>query len=217
MNQRLIVEGNDGWAITQLCESNGLPMPAGFTDKTIKQFVKSAGGYEKVAVLLRAALVEAQVKNIGIVVDANNAGPAARWDTIRVLLRSIFSENTLNAAAPSPEGIVLREAGKPVVGIWIMPDNQRNGYLEHFLTELVDQSAPLWQHSENTVADLSRRDFCRFKAIRRQKALIHTWLAWQEEPGRPFGIAMQAGYLNPRANVVQPFLEWMKQTFRLES
>ncbi len=217
MNQRLIVEGNDGWALTQLCDSNGLPLPAGFTKKTIKEFVKSAGGYEKVADLIRATLVEAQISNIGIVVDANDAGPAARWEAIRTLLRSTFSEATLKSITLGPEGIVLRENGKPVVGIWIMPDNQHGGYLEHFLGKLVDTSDnPLWQHTESTVADLSGRDFCRFKPVRQQKALLHTWLAWQDEPGRPFGVAMQAGYLDAKTEAAQPFLNWMKQTFRLE-
>lgn len=216
MNQRLIVEGNDGWALTQLCASNDLPMPFGFSKKTIGQFVKSAGGYEKVADLIRATLVEAQISNIGIVVDANDAGPENRWDALRAVLQTTFSVKTLTAAALSPEGTVLKEDGKPVVGIWIMPDNLNKGYLEHFLDKLVDKSEPLWQHADGVIGNLSGLDFCKFKPVRQQKALLHTWLAWQEEPGRPFGVAMQAGYLDAKSEAAQPFLNWMKQTFRLQ-
>lgn len=218
MTQRLIVEGNDGWAITQLCKSNGLPNPIGFTDKTIGKFVKSAGGYDKVADLIDAALLEAQVTNIGIVVDANDVGPAARWEAIRHLLRTKFSEDTLNAATLDSGGILLQEESKPVVGVWIMPDNLNNGYLEHFLAELADRADDLWKHAESSIETLIAQHFCRFDPeTRRQKALLHTWLAWQKEPGRPFGIAMQAGYLNPIAPAASLFLDWMKRTFQLDT
>ncbi|MCB0575657.1 MAG: hypothetical protein KDC61_13950 [Saprospiraceae bacterium] len=215
--QRLIVEGNDGWALTQLCESNALPWPEGFTKKTIGKFVVPAGGYDKISGLVSAALLEAGLTNIGIVVDADDAGPEARWQAMRIVLEPFFSNNMLDALAPAPEGIVLKEPGRPVVGIWIMPDNAGNGYLEHFLAHLVDSEEQLWQHTDQTVKDLAGRDFCRFKPVRQQKAMLHTWLAWQEEPGRPFGTAMQAGYLNAKVAAVQPFLNWMQQTFRLGS
>lgn len=215
MHQRLIVEGNDGWALTQLCKSNALPLPHGFTEDTIKDFVRPAGGYAKVAGLVRAVLLEAGITNIGIVVDANDAGPQARWAAIRSLLDNHFSKDILDAATPDADGIVLREPNRPVVGIWIMPDNQNPGYLEHFLAGLVGTTDDLWQHTDHTINDLARRDFCRFKAVRQQKALLHTWLAWQEEPGKPFGAAMQLGYFDANAPAAQPFLNWMTQTFRL--
>lgn len=217
MHQRLIVEGNDGWALTQLCKSNNLPLPVGFTEKTIGQFVKSAGGYDNIARLVGATLKEAQISNIGIVVDANEVGAEARWEALRGVLQAQFSESTLTAVALRPEGIVIREDGKPTVGIWIMPDNQGPGYLEHFLGALVDTGTPLWQHTQRTVADLSQQDFCRFRPIKQQKAMLHTWLAWQEEPGRPVGVGIQAGYLNAQASSVEVFLNWMRATFQLES
>lgn len=217
MRQRLIVEGNDGWAITQLCQSNELPLPPGITKSSIGDFVKSAGGFSKVLELIRATLVEAQIKNVGIIVDANDIGPETRWEAIRTLLKSTFSESTLNGSILGPEGIILRESGRPVVGIWIMPDNQQNGYLEHFLTYLVDQNEPLWSYTARVVEDLSLRDFCKFRPNRKQKALLHTWLAWQNEPGRPFGVAMQAGYINAKAEPAYLFLEWMKATFQLSN
>lgn len=217
MNQRLIVEGNDGWALTQLCKSNELPMPAGFSEKTIGKFVTSAGGYDNIHKLLEAALLEARVTNIGVVVDANEAGPAARWSALRPFLEGNFSTSTLDAASTGAEGIVLQEPGRPIVGVWIMPDNRSNGYLEHFLSQLIDAESLLWRHADQTVADLSRRHFCRFHASKHPKALLHTWLAWQESPGRPFGTAMQAGYLDATSSAAQPFLSWMKNTFQLST
>lgn len=215
MHQRLIVEGSDGWALTQLCKSNALPLPEGYTEKTIGKFVLPAGGYGNIPRVVSATVQEAGITNIGIVVDADDSSPASRWTSLRHLLEGSFSKAILDAALPGPGGIVLQETGRPTVGIWIMPDNQNKGYLEHFLGRLVDASDDLWQHANNTVTDLVGRDFCRFPSVREQKALLHTWLAWQEEPGRPFGTALEMGYLDATSNAVQPFLNWMQKTFRL--
>src|SRR5436190_24268592 len=35
------------------------------------------------------------------------------------------------------------------------------------------------------------------------KALIHTWLAWQEKPGRPLGLAITARYFDATASYAQ--------------
>lgn len=218
MNQRLIVEGNDGWVLSQLCESNGLPWPEGMeSQKDIKKFILDSGGNSKVLEMIPAVLKESGITNIGIVVDSNGIGANARLSAILNQLKGTFSESTRESAQLNREGTVLHEENRPTVGIWIMPDNDRNGYLEHFLTDLVDDTTPLWNHVSITIKDLCERDFCRFSDAKRQKALLHTWLSWQKDPGLPFGTALKAGYLNPhKREVIDPFLNWFKGTFRLK-
>jgi hypothetical protein len=65
------------------------------------------------------------------------------------------------------------------------------------------------------VNDLLTQSFNELTSSRKQKALLYTWLAWQLEPGKPFGKAIQAGYLDHTAPPVQPFLDWFSQTFQL--
>lgn len=43
---------------------------------------------------------------------------------------------------------------------------------------------------------------------------IHTWLAWQEEPGKPFGIALKAGYFDHQSPAADHFVDWFTQTFQ---
>ncbi len=215
MKQILIVEGNDAVVLFKLCEMHNLPLPVGFSKDNISKFVRSAGGFERAVAALRDRLDDPDFTNIGIVVDANDKGPDSRWGKIKSILAAYFSEDTLMPLAPKPEGVIVQESGLPNVGIWIMPDNQNPGYLEHFVAGMIPSGDKVWGFAETTVGQLETKDFCKFKPVKRQKALVHTWLSWQEEPGKPFGTALESKYLDANAPVVAPFLEWMKRTFRL--
>ena len=207
MKQILIVEGNDAVVLFRLCQMHNLPLPVGYSIENVLKFVRSAGGFDKAVAALRDRLDGSDLTNIGLVVDANDKGPDSRWAKIKSILSDYFSVETLNGLGPNPGGIVVQEVGLPSVGIWIMPDNQSPGYLEHFVANMISEGDKVLNFAETSVRQLEKEDFCKFKAAKRQKALVHTWLAWQEEPGNPFGIALESRYLNANAPVVEPFLE----------
>lgn len=216
MKQILIVEGKDAIVLSKLCKLRSLPPPTGYSnpEKYQTEFVRESGGIDNALLNFEEALGQ-EFGNIGLVVDANDNGPDSRWAKIKSILSGYFSEETLKAIAPKPEGIVVQEQGLPSVGIWIMPDNQSPGYLEHFVAGMIPDGDKVWGFAEITVGQLEREEFCRFKAAKHQKALVHTWLAWQEEPGKPFGTALESKYLDANAPAVEPFLKWMKRTFQL--
>jgi len=48
----------------------------------------------------------------------------------------------------SPNGFVFEEKNVPTIGLWVMPDNVKNGYLEHFVAELIEEDcSDIWQFS----------------------------------------------------------------------
>jgi len=53
----------------------------------------------------------------------------------------------------------------------------------------------------------------RFSDLAKPKAVIHTWLAWQEEPGKPLGTAITAKYLDAGVPEVNDFINWLRQLF----
>jgi hypothetical protein len=114
-------------------------------------------------------------------------------------------------------GIVIEILPTLTIGIWVMPDNVSNGYLEHFLAKLAPQEDQVWKHTETAIEHLSKQEFCKFSPVRQQKALVHTWLAWQKEPGKRFGDAVKAGYFDANAPAADAFVDWMKRTFELET
>lgn len=106
-----------------------------------------------------------------------------------------------------PAGTLL-----PRLGVWIMPDNQKSGTLEDFLRFLVPQPTILFDHVRNSVAAIPEGER-RFKPLDEPKAIIHTWLAWQKEPGRPFGTAITARFLDPNVPEVDVLVAWLNRLF----
>jgi len=215
MSQLLIVEGNDAVPLAALCEKSGLKAPKGYPKtKFVKEFVKSAGGYDNALKALADALTQHNLTNIGIIVDANDLGPPARWQSIRNILSVHFSESSLKVADQQVGSKIISQVGMPKVGVWIMPDNVRLGYLEHFLSSLIPTGDVLLSHAQSVVHNLPQK---RFSVVKTQKVLLHTWLAWQPDPGYPFGTAINIGYFDIQAPDVPPFLDWFSQTFELSN
>jgi hypothetical protein len=116
---------------------------------------------------------------------------------------------------PAPDGTILDPPdGKflPRVGIWVMPDNQGKGILEDFLQFLVPEGSRLSEHAKSSVAAIPVSER-RFSQLTEPKAIIHTWLAWQEEPGKPLGTAITARYLDPGVAQVDVLVSWLKRLF----
>jgi hypothetical protein len=64
---------------------------------------------------------------------------------------------------------------------------------------------------------LESKSLRRFSEAKTPKALLYSWLAWQAEPGKPFGLAVKMGYLNKQAQAADVFVRWFQQVFRLEA
>ena len=215
MAQQLIVEGNDAIALAELCRKRGLSPPLGYASeaKFSQEFVKSGQGLNGALEILREALDRNDLNNIGIIVDANDQGPTARWQSIANILSAKYQPSSLLSSQRPSGSHIVREDNMPTIGVWIMPNNHDNGYLEHFLSSLIEVSDPIWLHAQSTVTHLISQPFNVLTPAKQQKALLHTWLSWQKDPGKPFGLAMKSGYFNVNAQTVEPLLEWFRETF----
>lgn len=166
-----------------------------------------------IASLLEALPVQlakgSAVSRVGIVVDADT-DVSARWDAIRgILARSGYRELPQH---PSPEGTIVHQDERPTFGAWLMPGNATPGMLEDFAAALVPAGDFLWTHAAdvlNGIPDEHRR----FAAAHSPKAHVRTWLAWQEDPGAPIGLAITKRYLDAEAPSAQRFVAWIRRLF----
>ncbi len=102
---------------------------------------------------------------------------------------------------PEKNGTIVNSKGKPRVGIWLMPDNDVDGMLEDFCRQLVDDQA--LKFASNCVQQAKDKQITSFIDNHHSKAVVHTFLAWQNEPGMPIGQAITAKALDgnkPLAN-----------------
>ena len=148
-------------------------------------------------------------RTVGFVLDADSP-LSIRWDEVRTRLASAAVAAPLLAPA---EGFIGQSGEyRTRVGVWLMPDNQEDGTLESLLHTLVEDHGPLIGHAEEAT-DRARHLGARFPDADRLKALLHTWLAWQEEPGYPYGTAIRVRYFRHDSPAALAFVAWFRKLF----
>jgi len=93
-----------------------------------------------------------------------------------------------------------------------MPDNRSPGTLEHFLSQLVPPGNPTWAYAGD-VTRAARNLGAPFQEKDHAKSVLHTWLAWQESPGLPFGIALTARLFKTDGPEALRFAAWFRRLF----
>ena len=207
--RQLLVEGkNDRHVIWALCNQYQLP-------ETFSLVVPEEDGTEGIEALLAglpARLDEPKLETLGIVVDADQ-DLAARWQALRD--RLIASGYPNIPKVPPAQGWIDAPPDRPRVGVWLMPDNQLPGMLEDFVARLMLPDDALRPKAEAILQEIERDCLNCYTLVHRPKALIHTWLAWQETPGMPMGQAITARVLRHDSPVALSFVEWLRCLFEL--
>lgn len=204
----LLVEGQDDFHVFQhLCEQHQLP----------EEFTLEDGkGIDRILEGLEVRLtIGSAVERLGIVVDADT-NIESRWEALRnILLKAGYAANNV-PRTPDPNGTIIEQDDRRVrvVGIWLMPDNAVSGMLENFIAFLVRPDDALWNRAIEVVDQLPEY---RFPIGQKSKAQIHTWLAWQEKPGLPMGLAIKAQYLQADALPAQQLMSWLRRLFALNT
>ena len=179
-----------------------------------------ANGKANLPLKIAELLVSSDVENIGIVLDADTSAQST-WQSICSELAHHGFENL--PKQPSKQGFVIKKAGFPTIGIWIMPDNEapfeKNdvAYLEHFYTALIKTDDKFLLKAKHVVKDIVADTERRFPLKATQKATIHTWLAWQEEPGSAMGHTLKSkNHFDLNNELAITFKKWLEETFELE-
>ena len=202
--KQLIVEGkNDQHVIWALCLRHNLP--DNFSVEVVPE-----GGVDALLDGIPVRLKGSGIQTLGIVVDADVAAQS-RWDAIMSRLRA--SDYTDLPHTPDPHGSIIMQQDKPTVGIWIMPNNTIPGILEDFVAQLIPQDDQLRPKVEHALTEIEASRIHRYPIVARPKAFIHTWLAWQETPGQPMGLAITANTLRHNNELALAFVAWLSKLF----
>lgn len=198
---KLLVEGNDDLhVVLAICQKFDVIESFGITD------------YKGIDKLL--GQIPVRIKNrdthLGVLVDAD-IDLKARWQQLKGILTPLGYEMP---DEPDASGsIVKSDKEKTIIGIWIMPNNQMPGMLEDFADLLIPAGDEIRSYAIKAIAEIQENSVAKFKPIRRSKALIHTWLAWQEDPGTPMGLAIKKSYLNHNHELCVLFVAWLNRLF----
>ncbi len=94
-----------------------------------------------------------------------------------------------------------------------MPDNTVPGILENFLAKLVPSTSSCWSYAQMAVQQACDQYQAPLESKDIAKGEIFTWLAWQKEPGLPFGTAIKAAVFGHDSPEAQRFVDWFKRLF----
>ncbi|MDE2827250.1 MAG: hypothetical protein OXL40_08075 [Bacteroidota bacterium] len=183
----------------------------GFDHQDVPSFGKNEGGKQGVLDAIPIAVRTSTGKSVGFVMDANDS-PQDTWKAVTARLRKVGVQ-TPNEI---PEEGFAGESNKyrVRVGVWLMPDNRKTGALEDFLRDLVEEGDPLFTHAKDS-ALAAKKHGAGYSDGDYWKAVLHTWLAWQEDPGYPYGKAIKARYFGVDSAAAKRFVRWFQHVFRV--
>lgn len=170
---------------------------------------------------LESTLSTSDIQVIGIILDADkpkdNPAPQNRVNAIKHQLK-------IKKLLLDPLGTILKQTDLQSsehnrvkklqrFGFWLMPDNVNSGMLEDFLMKIIKKPEQCIDLAERCIKEAKTEGCCTFKDAHLSKAIIHTYLAWQHEPGNTLELSIKTGKLDKNAELAQKLIAWLKQLF----
>lgn len=197
-NKKLLVEGNDDQhVIFALCQKFNVNETFDVIDsKGIENL------FDQIPLRIKNG-----IDVLGIIIDADS-----NINSRYIKLKQIFSSYQLPEEIPN-NGLIINIEDNIKLGIWIMPNNQTSGMLEDFISFLVPNDDKLMPIVDDTLNKIETNSMNKYKLIHKSKARIHTWLAWQEDPGTPMGLSVTKKYLSIEDDNCKLFINWINELF----
>jgi hypothetical protein len=195
----LLLEGNDDCnIIKKFSKDNKIQSNFGFCNcKNDIQLLS------KLDALLRESN---QPEVIGVILDADN-DINVRYQLIKNIVEDFY---TLPDNIPK-DGLIHNENGLPKLGIWIMPNNKDNGALEEFYLELATDIDT--DFINDVIKQATDKNLTSFKKQHKNKAIMHTYFAWQDKPGMPLYSAINKITLDNDKDIAKAFKKWLISLF----
>lgn len=199
-NQKLLLEGSDDQhVIWALCEKYSI---------TESFDVIDCEGITKLIDQIPIRFKQSNIETVGIIIDADS-NIKNRWISIKSTLELLGFDLPIEIPI---EGLISKK-NNVTIGVWIMPNNNLNGMLEDFISFLVPDEDKLLPIVTSTLNDIESKKLNSYPLIHKSKAIIHTWLSWQEDPGTPMGLSITKKYLNTNVQTCEKLINWLDNLF----
>jgi len=185
--------------------------------------IHECGNDEKALENLAARLVSSvsKQKALGLILDSDiegvNAGQViqSRLDQLRPRvgefypLPDVFPEGGLIL-----DPLATRQGSDrlPRLGVWLMPNNRAHGMFEDLLIEALLDEVKVYTTAVVNKAKADR--IATFKDIHLSKAVIRTYMAWQDPPDIQYlGIAIKKKTFENIEAKCKQFIQWLEHLF----
>lgn len=199
---QLLVEGNDDQhVIWALCLRFNL----------VQNFdVIDCKGFDKLYEQIPVRFKQSGINTIGIIVDADS-DLQTRWISLKALLTA---QNFSIPEELPVKGLIVTNADNKRIGVWIMPNNNQNGMLEDFINFLVPTDDKLLPIVNTTLQNIEEKNLNKYPLKHKSKAIIHSWLSLQENPGTPLGLGITKRFLTTDDETCLKLTSWLTALFK---
>lgn len=177
------------------------------------------GGQSNIEDRFNAILTISTIKHIAIIEDAD-CDINARWNSIAHYLQR-FDDKIPNTI-PQGKGYVhwIQDDSTHLesIGVWLMPDCMRNGMLEDFVLDMLNdaQNNELYQNVFRQIDEFinnkkqKKPSFHLFKDVARSKAIAYTYKAWNKEPDASLKeLIKDSKQFNTKCSNAKAFDKWL--------
>jgi hypothetical protein len=213
----LLVEGpNDELFFSNFCQVHGYdvhvkvkkPSSVAPDNKDNKQ-----GVLQLLQVYIKL-LAPNSVEKLGVIVDADYATSGGGVQTTLTQIHNKIKEHgyTSSAIQLSDTSYYFEKDDKSNrLSIWIMPNNLDEGYLEHWITNNIEDNEKTYF---NKISDfIDNFDEKKIGPIQIPKAKVQIWLACQRKPLQDMRTVIHNNYLDQNKQQYLNFKNWLSNTF----
>ena len=189
------------------------------------------GGVYKIPKVLPDLLQEIEdgnIKKLAVIADADHTGISGGFSEHWKKLTAPIAEAGYTISSPPTqayEGSLFEHPeGLPPVGLWIMPNHKDAGMLEDLVKQTVCEGvqSDLLDKAEKCLDELPvelKLFEPQGQPHRRAKAIIYTWLAWQEKPGQNLMNTIdiekpEKNLINLESDEIMDFTNWLNRVFK---
>ena len=163
---------------------------------------------------LLSQLADGQIERLALIVDADRVEHGSGVEKTLAQISGIVQEYGFQVPPTCLKngGLIFSHTdGLSDLGLWVMPNNNDEGALEDWILQSIhpDESI-LLNAARSSVASLAPP---KFASIRKSKAELATWLAWQDRPGEGAYYAVKGKLLNEDAPLYVGLKEWLAAVF----
>jgi len=148
---------------------------------------------------------QSDVETIGVIIDADQ-DLQTRYSSLKNILSK---QGFILPEQIDKKGLIETNVENKTIGLWIMPNNLLNGMLEDFISFLVPKEDKLMPEVKSFLLHIEAQQLNKYFLTHESKALIHSWLALQEDPGTPLGLAITKRYLTTNQETCVNLIKWL--------
>lgn len=160
---------------------------------------------------------DGSISKLGLILDADFRHISSQGfdNTLKMVSEKLnkFGYDKKTKSNEYHKGLIFSASnGLPNIAIWIMPNNNKEGYIEYFLKDIIsDKFVEMKEEAENICQKMISKKFSEHHLL---KSEIAVFMAMQDNPGRNISHMIENSLIDFNKPEFKVFTTFLKQYFK---